>query len=134
MRQNKDSNLCSLWIRIVLCLFTLSGTSTVLVAQQNLDKPAPSTDSQDVKPTVLVLPSYSQNIAILGTDQRYMDLVYGVCLKYFKDPEKSKDAVMQIFEELIGKLKKHEVENFRGWLHQVAKNHCLMQMTKCYCH
>jgi len=61
-------------MRMVLCLFALSGTSTVLVAQQNPDKPVPSTDSQDVKPTALVLPSYSQNIAILGTDQRYMDL------------------------------------------------------------
>ena len=60
--------------------------------------------------------------------QRYMELVYGVCLKYFKDPEPSQDAVMQIFEELVLKLKKHEVENFRGWLHQVAKNYCLMQL------
>ena len=74
MRQNRDSSLYSLWMRMVLCLFALSGTSTVLVAQQNPDKPVPSTDSQDVKPTALVLPSYSQNIAILGTDQRYMDL------------------------------------------------------------
>jgi RNA polymerase sigma factor (sigma-70 family) len=60
--------------------------------------------------------------------QRYMDLVYGVCLKYLKDPEQAKDAVMQIFEQLIEKLKKHEVENFRGWLYQLAKNHCLMQL------
>jgi RNA polymerase sigma-70 factor (ECF subfamily) len=60
--------------------------------------------------------------------QRYMDLVYGVCLKYLKNPEQAKDAVMQIFEELIEKLKKHEVENFRGWLYQLAKNHCLMQL------
>ena len=60
--------------------------------------------------------------------QRYMDLVYGVCLKYYKDPEKSRDAVMLIFEELVTKLRKHEVENFRAWLHQVAKNHCLMQL------
>jgi len=60
--------------------------------------------------------------------QRYMDLVYGVCLKYLKEPEPSQDAVMQIFEELIIKLKKHEVDNFRGWLHQVAKNYCLMQL------
>jgi len=35
---------------------------------------------------------------------------------------------MQIFEELVLKLKKHEVDNFRGWLHQVAKNYCLMQL------
>lgn len=60
--------------------------------------------------------------------QRYMELVYGVCLKYFKEPETAKDSVMQIFEELVVKLRKHEVENFRGWLHQVAKNHCLMQL------
>lgn len=60
--------------------------------------------------------------------QRYMDLVYGVCLKYFKDAEASKDGVMQIFEELISKLKKHEVENFKSWLYQVAKNYCLMQL------
>ena len=57
-----------------------------------------------------------------------MELVYGVCLKYLKEPEQSQYALMQIFEELVLKLKKHEVENFRGWLHQVAKNHCLMQL------
>jgi RNA polymerase sigma factor (sigma-70 family) len=60
--------------------------------------------------------------------QRYMDLVYGVCLKYFKDTETSRDAVMAIFEELVIKLKKHEVENFKGWLHTLAKNYCLMQL------
>lgn len=68
-------------------------------------------------------------MAVLGElYQRYMELVYGVCLKYFKEPERSKDSVMLIFEELVTKLKKHEVDNFRGWLHQLAKNHCLMQL------
>ena len=71
----------------------------------------------------------SEDLSVLGElYQRYMDLVYGVCLKYFKEPEAAKDSVMQIFEELVSKLKKHEIENFRGWLHQVAKNHCLMQL------
>ena len=60
--------------------------------------------------------------------QRYMELVYGVCLKYLPDEESAKDAVMNIFEELIVKLKNHQVDNFRGWLHVVAKNHCLMQL------
>jgi RNA polymerase sigma-70 factor (ECF subfamily) len=55
-----------------------------------------------------------------------MDLVYGVCLKYLKDTEKAKDSVMAIFEELVIKLKKHEVDNFKSWLYQLAKNHCLM--------
>lgn len=56
----------------------------------------------------------------------YMPLVYGLCLKYLKDEEKSRDAVMQIFEELISKLKIHEVSNFKSWLYTLARNHCLM--------
>ena len=59
---------------------------------------------------------------------RYMELVYGVCLKYFKEPEDAKDGVISIFEELITKLKKYEVENFKPWLYQLAKNHCLMKL------
>ena len=71
----------------------------------------------------------SGDMGVLGElYQRYMELVYGVCLKYLKEPELAQDAVMQIFEELVSKLKKHEVDNFRGWLHQVAKNYCLMQL------
>ena len=71
----------------------------------------------------------TNDLKVLGQlYQRYMDLVYGVCLKYLKESEKAKDAVMNIFEELTVKLKKHEVENFKSWLYQVAKNHCLMQL------
>ncbi len=60
--------------------------------------------------------------------QRYMELVFGVCLKYFKETEQCKDAVMDIFEELRIKLKQHEVENFKGWLHVLARNYCLMKL------
>lgn len=58
----------------------------------------------------------------------YMPLVYGLCLKYFKDEELSKDAVMQIFEQLIGKLRQHEVSNFKSWLYTLARNYCLMAL------
>ncbi len=58
----------------------------------------------------------------------YMHLVYGVCLKYFKDRDESMDAVMQIFEKLISEVPKHNIENFRSWLHVVTKNYCLMQI------
>lgn len=61
---------------------------------------------------------------------RYMHLVYGVCLNYFKEEEASKDAVMQIFEELVIKLKIHEVQNFKSWLHVLTRNHCLMALRK----
>jgi len=57
-----------------------------------------------------------------------MDLVYGVCLKYLKEPGDAKDAVLNIFEELIGKLQKHEVNYFKSWLYQLSKNHCLMKL------
>ena len=67
-----------------------------------------------------------ETLAILY--QRYMDLLYGVCLKYLKQPEAARDAVMQIFEELVEKLKKHEVDNFKSWVYTLAKNHCLMQL------
>jgi RNA polymerase sigma factor (sigma-70 family) len=60
--------------------------------------------------------------------QRYMDLAYAVSLKYLKDTEAAKDAVMEVFEELIEKLKRHDVANFRSWLYTVVKNHCLMKL------
>jgi len=59
---------------------------------------------------------------------RYLQLLYGVCLKYLGEPETAKDAVMDIFEELVKKLLKHEVGNFKGWLYTLAKNHCLMKL------
>lgn len=60
--------------------------------------------------------------------ERYMPLVFGLCLKYFKDEERSKDAVMHIFEELVKKLKLHEVNNFKSWLYTLCRNHCLMAL------
>ena len=57
---------------------------------------------------------------------RYMTLVYGVCLKYLKDREESRDAVMQIFEKLMVSLKEHEISHFKSWLYVTSRNHCLM--------
>jgi RNA polymerase sigma factor (sigma-70 family) len=59
---------------------------------------------------------------------RYMPLVYGVCLKYLKDREESRDAVMQLFEKLIPVLREHAIANFKSWLYVTARNHCLMQL------
>lgn len=71
------------------------------------------------------------NLEILGAlYSRYMHLVYGVCLNYLKEEEASKDAVMQIFEELVVKLRHHEVKNFKSWLHVLTRNHCLMVLRK----
>lgn len=73
----------------------------------------------------------TKDLELLGIlYQRYTHLVYGVCLKYYKDREESKDAVMQIFEKLIVEIEKHEVTNFRAWLYVMTKHFCLRQLQK----
>lgn len=71
----------------------------------------------------------SGNMEVLGElYERYMHLVYGVCLKYLRNRDDSKDAVIHIFEKLIREIPKQKIENFRSWLHVVTKNYCLMQL------
>lgn len=71
----------------------------------------------------------TRELADLGAlYQRYMELVYGVCLKYVQDPDDAKDCVLNIFEELVSKVQKHEIAHFRSWLYQLSKNHCLMRL------
>jgi len=71
------------------------------------------------------------DLEILGAlYKRYMYLVYGVCMKYLKNREDSQDAVMQIFETLVGDIPRFEIHNFKGWLYGVSRNHCLMKLRK----
>jgi len=60
----------------------------------------------------------------------YSDLVYGTCLKYLKDAVLAEDAVMNIYQEFVVKIKKHEVSNLKGWLYVLSKNHCLGVLRK----
>jgi RNA polymerase sigma factor (sigma-70 family) len=55
-------------------------------------------------------------------------LLYGVSMKYLKNPEEARDAVQQIFLKAITELHKYEVSYFSSWLYMIAKNHCLMQL------
>lgn len=59
---------------------------------------------------------------------RYSDLLYGTCLKYLENADEAKDAVMNIYQELLRKLPGQEVANFKSWVYVVAKNYCLMQL------
>ncbi len=58
--------------------------------------------------------------------KRYSHLVLGLSLKYLKDEDEAKDAVMQIFEKLLSDLLKHNIDYFKSWLYTMSKNHCLM--------
>ena len=69
------------------------------------------------------------DLEILGKlYEKYMPLIFGLCLKYLKSEDASKDAVMQVFEQLITKLRVHEVSNFKSWLYTLSRNHCLMEL------
>lgn len=79
----------------------------------------------------LLLKQYLEtgDLKFLGTlYQNHAAMVYYVCMKYLQNSELSKDAVMQIFEELIVKVRKQEIRNFGSWLHIVSRNYCLMQL------
>lgn len=60
--------------------------------------------------------------------KRYTHLIFGVCMKYLKNEDDAQDASIQIFEKLLTDLKKHEVQQFKAWLHMVCKNFCLMKL------
>lgn len=87
-------------------------------------KPKPTTDADYV-----LAYKNTGDLELLGAlYERYMDLVYAVCYKYLRDEDESKDAVMQLFEQLITDLRKYDVQNFKSWLHTTARNYCLMQL------
>ena len=87
---------------------------------------APSTDEE----LLLEFKRSSSQDVLAKLYLRYTDLVYGVCLKYLKNAEAAKDAVMNIYTELLGKLAQHDIKDFKSWLYVLAKNHCLMQLRK----
>ena len=61
---------------------------------------------------------------------RYLPLLYGVYLKYLKDTDDAKDAVIQLFGNLRYKIADYEIDEFRPWIYSVAKNHCSQILQK----
>ena len=75
------------------------------------------------------------DLTILGDlYEQHMELIYAVCYNYLRNEDEAKDAVMNLFEQLITDLRKHDVQQFGPWLHSVARNHCLMQLRKNQAH
>lgn len=62
--------------------------------------------------------------------ERYIEWVYGLCLRYAERPEDAQDAAMGIFEELLDKTRRHEIQYFKSWLYTYARNYCLMRIRK----
>jgi RNA polymerase sigma-70 factor, ECF subfamily len=59
---------------------------------------------------------------------RYMQLVYGVCMKYLRNREDARDGVIRIYEKIASEPARHQSDNFRAWLYVVTKNYCLMEI------
>lgn len=63
--------------------------------------------------------------------RRRIPLVYGLALKYLGNREDAQDAVMQLFEDLTVKVREGDpIRDFKGWLYQCARNHCLMELRR----
>ena len=60
--------------------------------------------------------------------QRYTVLLLGVAMKYLKDKEQAADAVQQVFMKVLTALPKGEIQNFKGWLYILMRNHCFQQL------
>ena len=59
---------------------------------------------------------------------RYVEMIYGVSLKYFKDANKAKDATSEIYLLLLRRMKGKQIEQWKPWLYTVVKNYCLEQL------
>jgi len=62
--------------------------------------------------------------------ERYSSLVFGSCLKYFKNRADADDAVSEIFSLVSKKLVDHEVTHFKSWLYTVTRNYCVEVLRK----
>jgi RNA polymerase sigma-70 factor (ECF subfamily) len=62
--------------------------------------------------------------------KKHVSVVYGTCLFYLQDKAEAQDATMQLFEKLLLDLNNREVNNFKGWLSFVVRNHCISLIRK----
>ena len=60
--------------------------------------------------------------------QRYTLLLLGVGMKYLKDKTAAEDAVQHVFLKSLTHLPQEEIQNFKGWLYILMRNHCLQQL------
>lgn len=62
--------------------------------------------------------------------KKHVSVVYGSCLFYLQEKDEAQDATMQLFEKLILDVNNREIENFKGWLSFVVRNHCISIIRK----
>ncbi len=61
---------------------------------------------------------------------RYVELIYGVCLRYSPDVREAEDYTMDIYEKVVQKALTHNIKQFKSWIYIVSKNYCLERIRK----
>ncbi len=61
---------------------------------------------------------------------RYAPRLFRICNSFFKDPERSRDMVMVIFEKVHSELPAAKFKNFDSWIFFLARNMCISQIRK----
>lgn len=80
--------------------------------------------------TILATFRKGDRIAIHHLYQKYLHVIYGVCLKYLQNREDAQDATSTLFEKFHTLKIPEDINNLKTWLYVVTKNHCLMQLRK----
>ena len=79
---------------------------------------------------ILLYKKEKSNLIMDNIYKRYGHLLLAIAIKYVRNREEAQDIVMNLFEKLGDKIAKHEIQNFKSWLHTTLKNECLMHLRK----
>jgi RNA polymerase sigma factor (sigma-70 family) len=60
--------------------------------------------------------------------ERYIRFVLLVCMRYVRNKDDARDISMHVFEKVTNEVHRFEIQNFKSWLHVVAKNQCLVYL------
>lgn len=79
---------------------------------------------------ILLYKKEKSNLIMDNIYKRYGNLLLAIAIKYIRNREEAQDIVMNLFEKLGDKIAKHDIQNFKSWLHTTLKNECLMHLRK----
>lgn len=79
---------------------------------------------------ILLYKKEKSNLIMDNIYKRYGHLLLAIAIKYIRNREEAQDIVMNLFEKLGDKIAKHDIQNFKSWLHTTLKNECLMHLRK----
>ena len=79
---------------------------------------------------ILLYKKEKSNLIMDNIYKRYGHLLLAIAIKYVRNREEAQDIVMNLFEKLGDKIAKHDIQNFKSWLHTILKNECLMHLRK----